>query len=308
MSQVKWTAEGVAVLRAATRLDDGPVTHGDTFAYSFIRPRYRATILVPWMRRLARWKLERTIPGICNMHLARTRFFDDELTAGLARGVRNVVILGAGLDSRAYRLVPGDGSVRVWEVDLPANSAEKQRRVRQILGELPAFVTYVGADLSTAPLSETLAAAGLASDAPCIVLFEGVSMYLEVAAVAAVLDWVAQRPGSVLLMDFFVQDVFDYPDRYHGARSHFRYIIAKGEPYRLGFIPTALPGFASEHGLRVTRLLPPDAVDTTYLRSHDGAWQGRGLGYLGLCRFETPNNDARQGRPADVSAEGANGD
>lgn len=128
--------------------------------------------------------------------VARTRFFDDAVTAALDAGIRQVVVLAAGYDSRAWRLCrPG---VRFFEVDHPATQADKRRRAP---GGGP---RYVPVDLGTDALEERLLAAGYHADEPGVFTVEGVTMYLTEAQVRDLLGTLRHlgAAGSRLAINF----------------------------------------------------------------------------------------------------------
>jgi methyltransferase (TIGR00027 family) len=132
-------------------------------------------LLTPWRRMAAlalrRWPLTEYGRSATFSFLgARTRFFDDAVTAAITAGIGQVVIIGAGYDARAWRLA--DPRARWFEVDHPATQRDKRRRA-------PAGdVTYVPCDLQHDDLKEVLVGAGFAPDQPAVFIVEGLTMYL----------------------------------------------------------------------------------------------------------------------------------
>jgi methyltransferase (TIGR00027 family) len=127
---------------------------------------------------------------------ARTLFFDQAVTRALDDGVRQVVIIGAGYDSRALRLARP--SVRFFEVDHPATQAEKRRRAPA------AGVVYVPVDLLVDRLDDALVTAGFAADVPAVFIIEGLTMYLTKTATHNMFARLATlaAPGSHLAAKF----------------------------------------------------------------------------------------------------------
>ena len=137
------------MLRAAgTLVPEAELRGPDDLAARFIAPALSATALVkvPLLRRLAPLIVERLIPGGLWFEIARTRGMDDALLEEVAAGARQVVILGAGLDSRAYRMASELAGTTVFEVDHPVTAAYKAQRVKAVVGEPPANVRYVTID------------------------------------------------------------------------------------------------------------------------------------------------------------------
>lgn len=134
----------------------------------------------------------------------RTRFAEDALAAAVASGVRQLVVLGAGLDTYAYRSGFGD-RLRIFEVDHPATQVWKLERLRQGAIAAPKFLTYVPLDFERQTLGEGLAAAGFDFSCPTFFTWLGVVPYLTQEAVWSTLSFIATLPGSA-------QVVFDYSD------------------------------------------------------------------------------------------------
>jgi methyltransferase (TIGR00027 family) len=130
---------------------------------------------------------------------ARTRFFDDAVTSALDRGIQQVVVIGAGYDSRAWRLARRN--VRFFEVDHPATQRDKRRRAPH---DGPTFVT---ADLNSDRLMALLPQAGLDLSKPTVFIIEGLTMYLEESTVRTVLSDLATLgpDGSRLAVNFTIR-------------------------------------------------------------------------------------------------------
>jgi methyltransferase (TIGR00027 family) len=143
---------------------------------------------------------ERQAPGIRGALLCRTRCIDDMVKAGIARRLHAVVILGAGLDTRAYRL-PELADVRAFELDLPHVQASKRARLTRSLAASGSHVRFVPIDFNVEPFDTALAASGFDASRPALFLWEGVSQYLQPAAVDAVLRTIASGlEGSELVL------------------------------------------------------------------------------------------------------------
>jgi methyltransferase (TIGR00027 family) len=221
------TAAMVAVLRA---LADRGYTHVDGFE----DPIAQAFLTRFWSGafHLADRGLAHTQPQIRDRIIdefdtvaVRVRAIDEELESALAAGVRQVVILGAGLDTRAFRLRSLADS-DVFEVDHPATQGFKARRAAT-LPVLAKSLRFVKVDFEREPLGPALTAAEFDSRQPSAWIWEGVVMYLTDAALAETLRSVAtlSAPGSRLLVHYHE------PDRSKGSAKWIRWITRSvGEP------------------------------------------------------------------------------
>ena len=142
----------------------------------------------------------------------RTRVVDAEVARAIGRGTTQVVLLGAGYDGRALRF--GVGSVRWFEVDLPATQADKRRRL-DALGVGHAAVSYLPLDLATGDLDAALDAAGHDRGAPSLFVCEGLLASLTLGAAASLCETLRARApdGSVLVASFLVSPVPGTPAR-----------------------------------------------------------------------------------------------
>jgi methyltransferase (TIGR00027 family) len=160
---------------------------------------------------------------------ARSRFSEEAMVACVARGVRQVVILGAGLDTFALRN-PYAG-VAVYEIDYPATQAWKRERLAQIGLALPPSLTFAPVDFERQSLGEGLSAAGFRADAPAFFQWLGVTPYLTREAIVSTLDFVAGVAGSEV--------VFEYAEPFENFPTAMRANLtaiaesaaARGEPW-----------------------------------------------------------------------------
>jgi methyltransferase (TIGR00027 family) len=197
-SQISITSQSIALMRAmefekpeAERICDDPL------AGQFIDPFFY------WFGKRFTGLAERRSPGVMGFMTARCRYMDDFLTECLAGGIEQLVILGAGLDSRAYRVGELKDRMAVFEVDHPGTQKAKIERVNKVLGGAPAHVTYVPIDFNTEDLQK-LISSGYAPSKKTLFIWEGVTHYLTADAVDQTLAFVARQsaPGSSIVFDY----------------------------------------------------------------------------------------------------------
>ena len=280
------TAEGACALRAAgTTLRDPEIRNPDYMAKDFIAPGLKLTALakVPLLRRLSPRILESILPGAVWFELARTRHMDDVLLREVAEGAGQVVLLGAGLDSRCYRLRDELSSAALFEVDHPVTAAVKAERLNAIFGEMPDHVNYVHVDFNTQSVGERLAAHGFDPAARSIVLWSGVAPYLEPEGVAQTLRWFASgtSPGSAMCFDYLWQEMLDGDDSFHGAPELRKRVEEGGEPFKSGIPRGGTKEFVEGFGLTLEEDLGPKDAHERILH-HAG--EPYGFGGMALVR------------------------
>jgi methyltransferase (TIGR00027 family) len=147
--QASITAQGIAFVRMVeSSKPEGERICYDPLARRLISPAFY------WLGKLFINYAERKGPGVQAFLAIRCRYMDDYLQKCLTAGIEQLVILGAGLDSRAYRIKGLQGRVKVFEVDHPATQVVKLAKLKKILGELPAHVTYVPIDFDVETLEK----------------------------------------------------------------------------------------------------------------------------------------------------------
>lgn len=202
------TAEGVALIRAIeSRRPEGERICYDPCAKRFVRPWISAILGLVIKTGIA----ERKAPGAMAFHVARARYIDDYLLYCIREGLQQLVILGAGFDSRAYRFSPLDGPVKVFEVDHPATQKVKLERLRKIYGKRPANVTYVPVDFDHGSLANGLYCRGYDNKLKTLFIWEGVTFYLTAQAVDDTLSFITKNssPGSSVIFDYTYTSVIN---------------------------------------------------------------------------------------------------
>lgn len=202
--------------------------------------------MVPWSLIDGHWAGSRGTVAV------RTRYIDDALSAALRNGVEQVVILGAGFDSRAYR-VPGINRVRVFEVDHPMTQAEKKRAVIRRLGRLPRHVEFVAIDFTTQTLDAMLPAAGFRAAARTFFICEGVTHYLSASDVDRLFRYVARSAdaGSEMVFTYIHRAILDGTATFAGAGKTLAIVRRSGEPYTFGLDPAELAQYLAARDLEL---------------------------------------------------------
>jgi methyltransferase (TIGR00027 family) len=251
---VRQVASAQQLTFARAHLTDTGVLN-DPLAKQFLHPG--ANRLAKALVRLERTGLWRNRPFV--YVAARTRFYDAAVTDALDAGVRQVVILGAGYDSRAWRL--GRESVAFFEVDLPDVQEDKRRLAP------PGGPIFVSVDLLSDPLGKRLLASGFDPTQPTLFVCEGLTMFLPRSSLVRLLDEIAHlaAPKSRLAVDFAAgAKTGPWLWRiWHGVIWSLYYI--GGNPLRFELSPTEAPRFLADRGWQRAEVLYGTALFTRYL-------------------------------------------
>jgi methyltransferase (TIGR00027 family) len=214
-------------------------------------------------RRLMIRGSEFTGPGLWVNMACRKHFIDDKLKEALD-DIDAVVILGAGLDTRAYRLTR-QVKIPVFEVDQPVNIAMKAKTVRRVLGELPLSVRLVALDFEQDDLLTALAEHGYRTDYRAFFVCEGVTQYLTEGGVRRTLEGLrAAAPGSRLVFTYVHRDFIDGSNRY-GTRTLYRNTRQRHQLWQFGLQPDEVAGFIADYGWRLVEQAGPDEFVQRYV-------------------------------------------
>jgi methyltransferase (TIGR00027 family) len=214
-------------------------------------------------RRLMIRGSEFTGSGLWVNMACRKHFIDDKLKGALD-DIDAVVILGAGLDTRAYRLTR-QARIPVFEVDQPVNIAMKAKTVRRVLGELPLSVRLVALDFEHDDLLTSLAEHGYRTDYRTFFICEGVTQYLTEDGVRRTLEGLrAAAPGSRLVFTYVRRDFIEGTNRY-GTRTLYRNTRERHQIWQFGLEPDEVAGFIAEYGWRLVEQAGPDEFVQRYV-------------------------------------------
>jgi methyltransferase (TIGR00027 family) len=221
----------------------------DQFARGFLKFSWRALLALMRLpgvgsRFIAR--AERQHPGVWAGFLCRIRYIDDTLRDALKEELDQVVILGAGSDTRALR-IPGVDKTQVFEVDHPVPQAWKKKCLTKMLGVLPPHISFVPMDFDQQSLEDEMVAAGFRTGARTFVISEGVTQYITEKANDAIFQYVSKTaPGSRIVFSYVHRGVID--GSFKDAEKWKSLIQNQGVSWVFGIDPGELEQFLSKRG------------------------------------------------------------
>ena len=232
---------------AAERVSD------DTLAKHFLPLEFRVLVeaaRVPPVRRAVEAFIDRRWPGPRAGQLVRTSFIDERVEKAASQ-VGQVLVLGAGFDTRAFRL-GSLASLPVFEVDHPSTQAIKERAIAR-LKHRRANITFVGVDFVRDDLSERLERSGFVRRLTTLVLWEGVTNYLTADAVRETFTSIAALTGSgsPVLFTYIDRALLDGTRTFEGAAESSRAVRNVGEPYTFGLDPAVVRTYLSPLGFEL---------------------------------------------------------
>ncbi|HEV3045134.1 MAG TPA: class I SAM-dependent methyltransferase [Roseiarcus sp.] len=235
------TAKGAATHRAVHQLLEGGEIFSDPLAVAILGEDPEAIL------REAQENPERRILRL--FIAARSRFAEERLAAAVAHGVRQLVVLGAGLDTFGLRNPHREKGLNVFEVDHPATQAWKRERIEAAAPSKPQSLCFVSVDFERQSFFEELAKAGFDRQAPTFVMWLGVVPYLTREAIIATLAALACASAEVVFNYGEPLEAFSGARRAYMEAFHAR-VAALGEPFLSRFRPAEMAALLGEAGFR----------------------------------------------------------
>jgi methyltransferase (TIGR00027 family) len=242
-------AEGIALHRfMESARPKGERICYDPYAVRFISPEAMEAFKDPGKAKAAHEHYERLFPGLGNSIRARVRYFDDFIRSAVIEGLEQLIILGAGYDTRAYRIEGMKDKVLVFEVDLPETLQAKREKIKEIFGSLPDHVVYVPVDFHAERLGQRLMECGYNRSLKTLFVMEGLVMYLPAEAVDDILAFIIGNSGkgSAILFDYFPDSVIK--GTCDAGRNMREYAEKAGEPLQFGIPKGTVESFLAKRG------------------------------------------------------------
>jgi len=272
------TAQRVAMRRAAHQLFDDPRVFEDPLAIPILGEEPAARLRSG----------DRETGGSRHIRAfmaARSRYAEDELTAAIARGATQYVVLGAGLDTYAYR--NAHSRLRVFEVDHPATQSWKRRQLESAGIAIPSSLTFVPTDFDEQSLGSVLESSGFQNGEISFFSWLGVTPYLTAEAAMATLAFIGSLPaGSGVVFDYAVERSSLDSEEQLAMDALASRVARAGEPFRLFLDPRALNRMLRAAGFHEIEDLGPSDIDERYFAGRtDGLRVSMGLAHLVNARI-----------------------
>ncbi len=251
----------------------------------FRGPDYMAEVMFPPLARLSlnfsplRKFLMRQMfpPGIYEYVLARTKVMDAVFMEALEARLAQIVLLGAGFDTRALRFADRNRGTKVIELDVSTTQQPKIEILRRKKITLPQELIFAPIDFDKEDIFEVLSKVGYQAGQKSLFLWEGVTMYLSAQAVDGTLNFIRSRaaPGSRVAFDYIYASVLRRENRYYGEQGIFETVSKTGEGWTFGLEDGAVAAFLAERGFEIAAHYTPPELEKLYLAAEDGTLHGR---------------------------------
>jgi methyltransferase (TIGR00027 family) len=258
----------------------------DHLAEIFLPVHFRFFLMFKKIREGTKEKLAAFMPGMNEYLIARTAYFDRLFLDALQEEIPQIVLLGAGYDSRAYRFAKSNLGTRIFELDAAPTQNRKMKCLKSTRIRIPEEVRFVPIDFLSQSLSVVLENAGYKSQEKTLFLWEGVSYYLDRAAVKDTLSFVSRcsNRDSLIAFDYSISLSEEELPAFYGASKFLESMQEQHASEELLFSlkPGEVESFLADMNLDLVEHLDHDAIELKYLTDENGSRIGR---MIGIFRF-----------------------
>ena len=293
------TAIFAALYRAIANKEFENTRFGSDYLAEYFLPfHFKFLIKFKFIRVQVKNKSNKFTPGLYEYLLARTAFFDNVFIEALQENIPQIVLLGAGYDSRAYRFDKLNHNTKIIELDIATTQNRKKKYLKKAQIDIPKNVTLVPINFNQESLKYVLEKAGYKNNEKTLFIWEGVNYYLELESVDATLEFVnnSSHHESVIAFDYAISISEANINNYYGA-PEFAQTWEKyhsNEPFKFTIDEGQIESFLESRGLKIVNHLDKQEIEKKFLLNEDGSLIGR---ITGLFRFAMASpNKATQKR------------
>jgi len=288
------TAIFAALYRAIANKEFKTERFGSDYLAEYFLPfHFKFLIKFKKIRINVKNKSNKLTPGMYEYMLARTAFIDNVFIDALNKNIPQIVLLGAGYDTRAYRFAKLNNTTKIIELDIATTQNRKKKCLKKTQIDFPKHVTLVPIDFNKKSLKNVLEKAGYEINEKTLFIWEGVSYYLEPDSVDATLEFVknSSHNESVIAFDYAISISEENINNYYGVKK-FAQTWRKhrsDELFRFAIDEGKIESFLEQRGLKIVNHLDNREIEKTFLLNEKGSLIGQ---ITGSFRFATasPNN------------------
>jgi methyltransferase (TIGR00027 family) len=256
----------------------------DYLAEYFLPSHFKFFIKFKKIRVKVKKKDDKLTPGAYEYMLARTAFFDNVFIDALNKNIPQIVLLGAGYDTRAYRFADLNNTTKIIELDVATTQNRKKKCLKKAQIDIPKQVILVPINFNKESLKDVLEKAGYEKNEKTLFLWEGVSYYLEPESVDATLDFVnkSSHDESVIAFDYAISISEESINNYYGVKQ-FAQTWRKyrsNEIFKFALDEGKIESFLEQRGLKIVNHLDNKEIEKTFLLNENGSLIGQITGWF----------------------------
>jgi methyltransferase (TIGR00027 family) len=270
------TAQYTCLSRAAAYREKRECYKGvDNIAYILVPGYVKCVLRFPWLCRL--YNRFFTPRGIYEYLIARTKYIDAVFTDALKEGIDQIIIFGAGFDSRAQLFNNLNTSTRIYELDAPITQGNKLQVFKKLKIAIPENLVFVPIYFDRESLGEKLGEAGFEENRKSLFIMEGITMYLNAASIDSTFRFIrdASEGGSLVLFDYIYAGVLRQENRYYGERDVFQKVSKLKEKFTFALEEGEIEEFLSRYGFCLKNHSDAKELEKKYFQNREGKIVGK---------------------------------
>ena len=256
----------------------------DDLAEYFLPPHFRFFLRFTKIRENTKNKLNDALPGLNEYMIARTAYFDRLFVDALDNEIRQIVLLGAGYDTRAYRFNQSNRGTKIFELDITPTQDRKKKCLKKARIDIPQHVRFVPINFKEESLKDVLEKAGYEDQVKTLFLWEGVSYYLDAESVDVTLDFVslASHQESAIAFDYTISLSEENLNDYYGVREFTQTMKEHhaNEELMFSINEGKTESYLEQRGLIMLDHLDNEEIERTFLVKDNGSLLGQITGHF----------------------------
>jgi methyltransferase (TIGR00027 family) len=279
------TAMFAALRRTLAHKEFGDENFGpDYLAEKLLPPHFRFFLKFKKIQANTKEKLGEALPGLTEFMIARTAYFDSLFVDALKKDFPQIVLMGAGYDTRAYRFAELNKGTKIFELDIAPTQNQKKTYLKKARIDIPQSVKLVPIDFNREFMGDVLENAGFDSQKKTLFIWEGVTYYLDAESVDATLNFVSgsSHPESIIAFDYTVSLSEENLPNFYGAKEFAQTMEEHHAAEELTFSirEDKIESFLEGRNLKMIEHLDNEEIEEKFLTKDDGALIGRTTGHF----------------------------
>jgi len=255
----------------------------DHLAKYFLPPHFRFFLKFKKIQANTKEKLSIALPGLNEYMIARTAYFDRLFKDALNNETPQIVLLGAGYDSRAYRFAELNQGTKIFELDIVPTQERKKKCLKKAKIDTPQQVTLVPINFNQDPLKNVLEKAGFQNHKKTLFIWEGVSYYLDAESVDATLEFVSKASHeSFIAFDYTISISEENIKDSYGVKEFAQTMKEQhaGEELMFSIDEGEIESYLEQRGLEIVEHLDNEEIERTFLLEENGSLLGKITGHF----------------------------
>jgi methyltransferase (TIGR00027 family) len=269
-SKTSRTAEFTCMVRCLSYLEKRPQYKSDDFI-SFIIMNSLIKLLIRFP--MIRSHMIKSFPaGMYEYIIARTKYIDEAVKKALGDGTEQILILGAGFDSRGIRFHNVAENAKIFELDAFATQDAKINRYKEKGIGIPLNLVFIPIDFDKQSISERLSECGFKKGEKCLIIMEGLTMYLQPESIDSLFNVIRDftGKGSSMVFDFIYASVLKHENLYQGEKELVASVSKSGENFCFGLEKENVSEFLSKYNFMISDISDSTAQEERYFRDENG--------------------------------------